>query len=84
MFNYRAAAFWTRLYAPELSLGMHTVDENEDIATVVTHIPPANRATRPRGLQAIVDGSNALDAAFAEDAPPAATGEAVAPSQEPI
>lgn len=32
MFNYRAAAFWSRLYAPELSLGMHTADEMQDIA----------------------------------------------------
>lgn len=27
MMCYRAAAFWTRIYAPELSLGMHTSDE---------------------------------------------------------
>lgn len=34
MFRYRAAAFWTRVYAPEISLGMHTADEFEDMATV--------------------------------------------------
>lgn len=27
MLMYRAASFWTRVYAPELSLGMHTSDE---------------------------------------------------------
>lgn len=27
MLMYRAAAFWTRVYAPELSLGMHTAEE---------------------------------------------------------
>jgi hypothetical protein len=32
MLMYRAAAFWTRVYAPELSLGMHTTDEVEDVA----------------------------------------------------
>ncbi len=32
MLMYRAAAFWTRVYAPELSMGMHTIDENTDIA----------------------------------------------------
>jgi hypothetical protein len=32
MFRYRAAAFWTRVYAPEISLGMHTAEEYEDIA----------------------------------------------------
>lgn len=31
MFRYRAAAFWTRVYAPEISLGMHTAEEYEDI-----------------------------------------------------
>lgn len=30
MFIYRAAAFWTRAFAPELSLGMRTVDEYHD------------------------------------------------------
>ena len=33
MLRYRAAAFWTRVYAPELSLGMHTSDEVEDIGS---------------------------------------------------
>lgn len=27
MLHYRAAAFWTRVFAPELSMGMHTVEE---------------------------------------------------------
>ncbi len=31
MLHYRAAAFWQRIYAPELSLGMHTVEEVGDI-----------------------------------------------------
>lgn len=31
MLMYRSAAFWTRVYAPELSLGMTTTDEAEDI-----------------------------------------------------
>jgi len=30
MLMYRAAAFWTRVYAPELSLGMHTAEELRD------------------------------------------------------
>ena len=30
MFMYRAAAFWSRVFAPEISLGMHTSDEVED------------------------------------------------------
>lgn len=31
MIRYRAAAFWTRTYAPEISLGMHTMEEVQDI-----------------------------------------------------
>jgi hypothetical protein len=31
MLMYRAAAFWSRVYAPELSLGMRTADEAEDL-----------------------------------------------------
>lgn len=33
MFRYRAAAFWSRVYAPEISLGMHTAEELSDIST---------------------------------------------------
>lgn len=30
MLRYRSAGFWTRVYAPELSMGMHTADEVQD------------------------------------------------------
>ena len=33
MLRYRAASWWTRTYAPELSLGMKTIDEQRDIYT---------------------------------------------------
>jgi hypothetical protein len=33
MLRYRSAAFWTRVYAPELSMGMHTADEVEDMGS---------------------------------------------------
>lgn len=32
MLMYRAAAFWQRAYAPEISMGLLTADEQEDIA----------------------------------------------------
>lgn len=35
MILYRAASFWTRVYAPELSLGMQTAEELADIGGVV-------------------------------------------------
>lgn len=31
MIVYRAASFWSRVFAPDISLGMHTVEELEDI-----------------------------------------------------
>lgn len=33
MFRYRAAAFWTRVFAPEVSMGIYTADEIEDMGT---------------------------------------------------
>jgi hypothetical protein len=30
MFNYRAAAFWARIYAPEISMGFNTIEEVEE------------------------------------------------------
>lgn len=32
MLTYRAAAFWQRVYAPEMSMGFRTVEEERDIA----------------------------------------------------
>lgn len=32
MFLYRAAAFWARVYAPEVSIGLHTVEEVQDFS----------------------------------------------------
>lgn len=34
MFKYRAASFWQRTYAPEISMGLHTAEEVQDIAPV--------------------------------------------------
>lgn len=40
MLQYRAAAFWTRAYAPEIALGMHTAEEINDT-------PEANQVVKP-------------------------------------
>lgn len=54
MFQYRAAAFWTRIYAPELSLGMHSTDEIEDIQVQrIERDPDAPARTRPAILDVI-------------------------------
>ncbi len=55
MLCYRAASFWTRIYAPELSLGMHTSDEMIDTyGEDVTHkaIPAGLTPGSPQALEA--------------------------------
>jgi len=53
MLRYRAAAFWTRVYAPELSLGMHTSDEIEDIGVSQSQ-PSAGMITQLAGESPLV------------------------------
>ena len=73
MLRYRAAAFFSRLFCPEITLGMHTVDEREDIAPTVTR--PAARA---RDVAALLD-----DEAEIIDTPPPAEPPAQPPAAEP-
>ena len=49
MLMYRAAAFWTRTYAPEISMGIYTAEENEDIQTaeVIDTRMPRQKITMP-------------------------------------
>lgn len=53
MFMYRSAAFWVRTYCPEVSVGMHTVDEIIDspdpIATAFTPAQAAKEALEAAG-----------------------------------
>lgn len=44
MLRYRAAAFWARVYAPELAVGMHTSDEVEDYTGAMRSVSPAHAA----------------------------------------
>jgi len=53
MFRYRSAAFWTRSYAPEISLGMHSADELDD-----TYTPTVTQAA----VTAAVSGADKLRA----------------------
>lgn len=59
MLMYRAAAFWTRIYAPELSLGMHTADEVIDTYGEPVHdIPAALTPGSPSALEAALRARN--------------------------
>jgi len=44
MLNYRAASFFSRLYAPEISMGMHTAEEVIDV--VYEDITPKKKGVR--------------------------------------
>lgn len=37
MLSYRAAAFWQRVYAPEMSMGFRTMEEEQDIVVDTTY-----------------------------------------------
>jgi hypothetical protein len=54
MLMYRAGAWWTRVYCPELSLGLHTTDEIADMS--------------PPGIERVQNIARALDAG--DDPPP--------------
>jgi hypothetical protein len=65
MLRYRAAAFWQRVYCPEISMGLLTAEEADDIAvdTTSTQADAARakaeemrkRATEAMARQAKVD-----------------------------
>lgn len=55
MLQYRAAAFWTRAYAPEIALGMHTAEEindtpeaNQIVKPTVVDVTPTQPEPKPR------------------------------------
>lgn len=78
MYTYRAAAFWTRIYAPELSLGMHTDDEVQDFAPApVATVTQITRPSRPRSLEALApaatEGNAAVETGGAQEPAQAAT-----------
>jgi hypothetical protein len=71
MLCYRAAAFWSRIYAPELSLGMHTRDELEDAGAVsqVRQMSASGSSPAAALLDAVVAEASVVQA-------PASDGEA--------
>ena len=65
MLTYRAAAFFGRLYAPDVLMGMHTAEEIADVEPIdVTPGAPAAAPTAPAGA-GTVDDLNAKAAAAA-------------------
>jgi hypothetical protein len=81
MLIYRAGAWWTRAYAPELSMGLMTADEVDD----VIDLAPADyqtvdasrvQASAPQSISSRLDQ-------FASDGDPDSQASASAPAAEP-
>lgn len=66
MFVYRAAAFWQRAYAPELAMGLQTVEDLHDVIDVT----PTTVTEQPKPTRVHVPTPGRV-AAPAETAPPA-------------
>lgn len=65
MLMYRAASFWTSAYAPELSMGMKTIEENQDIQDVdyqeIKDNPEEERKDNANKVQISMDLGNGDD-----------------------
>lgn len=84
MLSYRAAAFWTRLFAPELSLGMHTSEEAEESRAPMQSLPSSVVTGSIEALEAQLADATPLPVEPAETEPDAPTTQPPAePALEP-
>lgn len=74
MLRYRAAAFWARIYAPELSLGMYTTDEVADFegagAGRSASTNALNEALESEGVEVVDEATGEIIADADDDSPP--------------
>lgn len=66
MLMYRAGAWWTRLYAPDLSLGLHTTDELED-AGLSAPVAQAQRAASALDAPEVIPEAEVVERIPGED-----------------
>ena len=76
MLLYRAAAFWTRAYAPEVALGIHTAEEVVDMHGI------GSRSQEAASLTAALDGEEVVDAHLETQYEDATDGDLFGP--EPV
>lgn len=81
MFKYRAAAFWQRMYAPEISMGFNTVEEEMDTHRDVTDVvaQEVKEVGRKRSIKDIA--RDIATAVAAEEETPETVAEAPATAQ---
>jgi len=66
MFRYRAATFFVRIFAPEISLGFRTADENEDIVDAESVRTVSGHQVTKR-IQKVADPFEAFDKELLSD-----------------
>ncbi len=82
MLQYRAAAFWTRVFAPEMSMGMQTAEEVADInGSSLPDLPTVLTHSSARVVEDALLGRPAAKPPTVEHDP--LTGEIVPPAREP-
>ena len=92
MLMYRAGSWWTRAYAPELSMGLHTADEIADIVDVDDNgtvssissgpVPSSKpRVVMPQAMPQAVPAAETIDADTGEITQPTPTQTSKPPAQ---
>ena len=85
MLRYRAAAFFSRLYAPEVAMGLHTVEEAYDAEyTEISSRPKPAAPDFVSGLNAQISGNFADKLPDAEPEPEHQNAEPAEPATEPV
>lgn len=71
MLRYRAASFWTRVYCPEVSLGLVTQEEAIDVEPVSVSVEPAPASAPVLAAGTFTTAEEAVAAAVVEPEPEA-------------
>jgi hypothetical protein len=81
MIRYRAAAFFCRMYCPEIAMGLHTADEVEDFSPVTVTAVPSGESLKD--LIGNTAKTEITDASFTDVQPSAETAEPKDPEPQP-
>lgn len=81
MLRYRAAAFWQRVYCPEISMGLSTVEELNDVQEVeYVEVPAKEPQTADEKKAALRERKKSASAAEQQEAPQATEAPDKAPA----
>lgn len=71
MFQYRASSFWTRVNASDITLGMHSTEELEDLAVIEGDYTHVRRESNADKLEKKLADAETMAATVVADAKPA-------------